>query len=147
MCTISETKLTTTIIVTLSLSMRKPISRSSVPTVAQRYSDHSNGSTPFIAMPWNIHAESRNEAATPSMVIQCAPARPTWRPNRPATMAPNSGASTITRTAVCIGGAQPFIAFRSTTFIVRRLRNTTTSMARPMADSAAATVSMKKTKT
>src|SRR5690625_1268280 len=30
------------------------------------------------------------------MVTVCAPARPTWRPNRPATMAPSSGASTMT---------------------------------------------------
>src|SRR5690606_38534551 len=29
------------------------------------------------------------------MVTDCAPTRPTWRPNRPATMAPNSGARTI----------------------------------------------------
>src|SRR5690606_506610 len=29
------------------------------------------------------------------MVTDCAPTRPTWRPKRPATMAPSSGASTI----------------------------------------------------
>src|SRR5687767_12050307 len=33
-------------------------------------------------------------AATPSRVTVCAPMRPTCRPNRPAMMLPNSGAST-----------------------------------------------------
>src|SRR5690606_8182512 len=34
------------------------------------------------------------------MVTDCAPTRPTWRPNRPAMMAPNSGASTIASSTV-----------------------------------------------
>src|SRR3546814_11760681 len=34
------------------------------------------------------------------MVIQCEPARPTWRPNRPARIAPASGASTIASSTV-----------------------------------------------
>src|SRR5690606_28425307 len=33
--------------------------------------------------------------ATPRIVTVCAPARPTWRPNSPATMEPSSGASTM----------------------------------------------------
>src|SRR5690606_28015932 len=44
------------------------------------------------------------------MVAVCAPTRPTWRPNRPATIAPNSGASTIaTRTAFEITISMPGI--------------------------------------
>src|SRR3546814_18564878 len=39
-------------------------------------------------------------AATPRIVIQCEPARPTWRPNRPARIAPASGASTIASSTV-----------------------------------------------
>ena len=42
---------------------------------------------------------------------------------------------------------QPFRLSRSSTWMVFRLRNSTTRMARPIADSAAATVSTKKTKT
>src|SRR5690606_364056 len=34
--------------------------------------------------------------ATPRIVTQCAPARPTWRPNRPAMAEPNSGARAMT---------------------------------------------------
>src|SRR3546814_11626768 len=34
------------------------------------------------------------------MVIQCEPARPTWRPNRPARIAPASGARTIASSTV-----------------------------------------------
>src|SRR5690606_38009153 len=54
-----------------------------------------NGSAPCS----NCHstcAESAKLTATPRMVTQWAPARPTLRPNRPATMAPNSGARAIT---------------------------------------------------
>jgi hypothetical protein len=43
--------------------------------------------------------------------------------------------------------AQPFIESSSATLIVARLRNSTTRMARPIADSAAATVRMKNTNT
>src|SRR3546814_13743840 len=39
-------------------------------------------------------------AATPRSVIQCEPARPTLRPNRPARIAPASGASTIASSTV-----------------------------------------------
>ena len=42
---------------------------------------------------------------------------------------------------------QPFSVFRSSTLMLRRSRNSTTRMARPMADSAAATVSTKNTNT
>jgi len=38
-----------------------------------------------------------NETATPAMVTMWAPVRPTSLPNRPATIAPNNGASGTTR--------------------------------------------------
>ncbi len=44
-------------------------------------------------------------------------------------------------------GGQPFRLSRSSTLMVSRLRNSTTRMARPIADSAAATVRMKNTNT
>src|SRR5690606_30724889 len=39
------------------------------------------------------------------MVTVCAPARPTWRPNRPATMAPTRGAKAARRYAVFMSSA------------------------------------------
>src|SRR5690606_13321593 len=39
--------------------------------------------------------ENAQLSATPRMVTVCAPARPTWRPKKPATIAPSSGASTM----------------------------------------------------
>src|SRR3546814_7983838 len=49
-------------------------------------------------------------AATPRIVIQCEPARPTWRPNRPARIAPASGARTIASSTVFeIANSMPVI--------------------------------------
>ena len=41
--------------------------------------------------------EQKNDSATPRLVIQWAPARPMVLPKKPATMAPNSGASGMIR--------------------------------------------------
>src|SRR5690606_19296805 len=48
----------------------------------------------------STQAENAQLTATPRMVTVCAPARPTWRPNRPATIAPSSGASTMSSRCV-----------------------------------------------
>jgi hypothetical protein len=45
----------------------------------------------------NTTTEPTKDTSTPRIVTQCAPARPTARPNSPATMAPASGASGMTR--------------------------------------------------
>ena len=90
----------------------------------------------------------------PRMVSTCAPRRPITLPNRPAAIEPTSGArgtasSELRESSDMVGISpdQPLRVSRSLTLIARRLRKTSTRMARPMADSAAATVRMKKTKT
>src|SRR5678815_3753147 len=47
---------------------------------------------PSTATTYRTQAEIRNETRTPRMVTVCAPARPICLPNRPATIAPTSGA-------------------------------------------------------
>src|ERR1700704_2863534 len=88
MCTISETKVTTTIISTVSRSMRTPLS--------------------LFKTCMKTKTEQTNETSTARIVTRCAPARPITRPKRPATIAPNSGASGMIRYRVFIPVVLPF---------------------------------------
>src|SRR3546814_19101147 len=54
-----------------------------------------NGAAPCPTSCHSTHADITKLAATPRMVTTCAPARPILRPNRPAMIAPSSGASTM----------------------------------------------------
>src|SRR5436309_8096168 len=47
---------------------------------------------PSTATAYRTQSEIRNETSTPRIVTVCAPARPICLPNRPATIAPTSGA-------------------------------------------------------
>src|SRR6478672_3350671 len=51
---------------------------------------------PSTATTYSTQAEIRNEIRTPRIVTVCAPARPICLPNRPATIAPMSGATGTT---------------------------------------------------
>ena len=93
----SETKETTTIIVTLSSSMRNPTAISRSPMVPQVYTAPSNAGLPATMMSQYATPESTVDTATARIVTRCAPERPITRPNSPATSAPSSGASTIHR--------------------------------------------------
>src|SRR5258708_39820998 len=109
--------------------------------------------------------EARHEIATDAMVTECAKARPSFQPRNPASTAPTSGENAAIQESVkrSMGfffcwlflapraaglvslRAYPFRLSRSATLIDLRLRNSATNIARPMADSAAATVRMKNT--
>ena len=93
-------------------------------------------------------SDRAQETATAAQVTVCTPARPMRRPPRPAMTAASSGSSGTAISAVgFMAGGQPFSVFRSSTLMLRRSLNSTTRMASPMADSAAATVRMKNTNT
>jgi len=87
-----------------------------------------------------------DEEATARQVTVCAPARPISLPPRPAITPAASGSSGMASSTVGFT-VQPFRVFRSSTLMLRRSRNSTTRIASPMADSAAATVRMKNTNT
>src|SRR3970282_143193 len=54
-----------------------------------------NGDAPCSTSCHNTYDDSTKLVATPRMVTLCAPTRPTLLPNRPAMIAPSSGASTM----------------------------------------------------
>ena len=58
------------------------------------------GAAPSPTSWYRMYDDSAQAAATPRIVTVCAPARPTWRPKKPATIAPSSGASTMTSSIV-----------------------------------------------
>src|SRR5690242_4519175 len=53
-----------------------------------------NGAAPCPTSCHSTYIDSAQLSATPAMVTVCAPTRPILRPNRPARIAPSSGAST-----------------------------------------------------
>jgi hypothetical protein len=71
--------------------MRKPISKRVPPETSQVYTEPLN-TCPSSARE-KITQDAAKETATPRIVTQCAPARPTALPPSPATIAPASGAS------------------------------------------------------
>jgi hypothetical protein len=92
-------------------------------------------------------SDSAKETADAGDRDRVRPARPIARPNRPATIAGGERQQRARWRGAMSFHAQPFSASRSSTLMLRRLRNSTTRIARPIADSAAATVRMKNTKT
>src|SRR6266403_2777252 len=95
-CTASDTKLTTSIIVAVSASIRNPTFMRTVPTWVQVYRSASIGCRASTTC-WNTKPDATVAAATPRMATECAPRRPMARPSRPAITAPASGASATTR--------------------------------------------------
>ena len=95
MCTISETKVTTTIIIAVRLSIRKPTSNFRLPMTAQLYS------VPLKRLPASTSLRTTKEATremqTPRIAIQWVSVRPMLRPKNPAMMAPTSGANGTSR--------------------------------------------------
>ncbi|MNT10554.1 hypothetical protein D3C72_1453920 [compost metagenome] len=103
MCTISETKVTTTIIIAVSESTRKPTSIFRLPMAIHSYTVPLKPA-PFITSSSTI-TDSTKEMATPRIVAVCATILPprdseenrskNLVPNRPAIAEPTSGASGI----------------------------------------------------
>ncbi len=95
MCTISETKVTTTIIIAVRLSIRKPTSNLRSPISAQLYS------VPLNTLPartsFSTTSEAIREMKTPRIAIQWVSVRPMERPKKPAMIAPTSGANGTSR--------------------------------------------------
>src|SRR4051794_16503872 len=75
----------------------KPTCASKAPTWKTVYRFWLNGEAPCPTSWYSTQPESAQLTPTPRMVIQCAPALPTWRPNNPATMLPSNGARTTAR--------------------------------------------------
>ncbi len=96
MWTIRDTNDTTNIIITVSGSIRKPISKRRLPEVAHVYSAPLKV-LPFTMTSCAITQLASKATATPRMVAVWAPARPMVLPNRPASSAPASGASGTSR--------------------------------------------------
>ena len=90
----------------------------------------------------NAMIESPSAPNMPAQVTSCAGRSPMARFPKPAMRLPSSGRKTI---AAYIR-PYPFIRLISSTAMLPRLRKYTTRMARPMAASAAATVSTKSAK-
>src|SRR5258705_10832095 len=106
--------------------------------------------------------EATKEIATERIADQCANDRPSFHPRKPASAAPTRGEKAAINDNVIklilVSSAfpwflpstpdpQPFKLPRSSTLIDRRFLKSATRIARPMADSAAATVRMKNTNT
>ncbi len=91
MCTISDTNVTTSIIVVVNGSSRKPSANWTSATCAHVYT------LPLNALPartsCQITYDATIEAATPRMHSQCDTLRPSLAPNRPTTIDAASGAS------------------------------------------------------
>src|SRR5438105_2105095 len=96
MCTISETKVTTTIMSDVSRSIMKPTSKRASPTVSHVYTAELKLS-PFSTSPKITH-EARNESSTEKIAAVCAPCRVMRLPPSPAMRAPRSGANAATMT-------------------------------------------------
>ncbi len=78
-------------------STRNPTSRRKPSTTIHVYIEALKVSPPSILMCLKTNIESTQEIATPIMVTQCAPLRPTFEPNKPAMIDPISGDNTIQR--------------------------------------------------
>src|SRR5437870_9354515 len=94
--------------------------------------------------------EAKKEIATERIADQCANARPSFQPRNPASIAPTSGENaaiqeSAIKSIVVLspprrrGPDYPFRLQRSSTLMDLRFLNNATRIARPMADSAAAT--------
>src|SRR6267142_5814320 len=92
MWTMSDTKLTTAIIIAVSPSTRKPTSIFRPPSTIHSYTVPLKRA-PSTATDLSTIADRMKEMSTPRMVAVWAPRRPTALPKKPATMAPASGAS------------------------------------------------------
>ena len=116
---------------------------------------------PSTATLYKVMAEMTKEINTPKMVTLWLTPRPMRRPPKavpkmPARAEPSSGAKGTIKSWVAFkvlfmmwSGqcCQPLRLSSSSTWMLVLLRNNKTKMARPMADSAAATVRIKKTNT
>src|SRR6266851_6648908 len=89
MCTISDTKVTTAIIVTVRRSMRNPTWKRKVSPAAHVYTSPSRRA-PCITCQ-SAASEAANEIATDRIADQCANALPSFQPKKPASAAPTSG--------------------------------------------------------
>ena len=106
----------------------------------------------------SVMAESTKATNTPRMVSPCEARRPSKLPPKrvpktPTNNEPTNGASGTAnrvdtdKVAALMVYCYPLSELSSSTLILDLLRNSRTRIARPMADSAAATVRMKNTKT
>src|SRR6185312_10877506 len=98
MWTISETKVTTVIIVTVRRSMRKPTWRRKSSPAIHVYTAESSRA-PFHTCR-SAATEAAKEIATERIVTQCENARPSFQPRKPARMDPTSGAKAATQERV-----------------------------------------------
>src|SRR5712692_273582 len=89
MCTISDTKVTTAIIVTVRRSMRNPTWKRKVSPAAHVYTSPSRRA-PCITCQ-SAASEAANEIATDRIADQCANALPSFQPKKPASAAPTRG--------------------------------------------------------
>src|SRR3954469_17104692 len=86
----SETNVTTHIIVTVRRSTRKPTCRRQPSPCSQVYTDWSM-EAPFFTCRKQA-TDAANESATDRIALQCAKARPSFQPRKPARAAPTRGA-------------------------------------------------------
>jgi hypothetical protein len=94
-CTISDTNVTTSIIVAVSGSIRNPIASLKSPETSHAYT------SPLKAWPActsrAMTIDATNAAATPRMHSQCETLRPIFGPHRPTTIDATSGANGTSR--------------------------------------------------
>ena len=134
----NDTQVTTIIITAVSVSNFSAHDTSSVPDWIQ-CSTVMVVAFPSMATSLKIRAEQAAEMPNNVQVTSCAPRSPMKRPKKPATIEPSSGRKTAATN--CIAD-YPLSWLISSTAMVPRLRKKTTTIARPMAASAAATVRM-----
>src|SRR5947209_3461768 len=91
MCTISDTKVTTAIIIADRPSTRKPTSIFRSPRTIHSYTVPLKRA-PSMATHFSTIADTMNDTSTPRMATLCAPRRPIALPKKPAMTAPASGA-------------------------------------------------------
>src|SRR6185312_400694 len=101
MCTINETKVTTTNISAVRWSTRNPTWKATPSETPHWYTVRLASAMLPCSIPTSTQAESRNETPTPAMVSQWAAGRGMKRMPRPATSAAASGASTISNRTLC----------------------------------------------
>ncbi len=149
-CTHSETNVTTHIISAVSSSTRKPTCMSMPSLTSQVYTVSLKVCASWKKIEPATCADMPKEMATPAMVRVCATQRGRHAAEQAREMmAASQRQQRNGEQQSWVQGlvhAQPFRVLRSSTLMLRRSRNSTTRMARPMADSAAATVSTKNTK-
>ncbi len=100
----SDTNVTTSIIVTVSGSMRKPTASLRSPDRIHVYTSPLNTWPAMTSR--KATAEASIAIATPRMHSQCETLRPSFGPNRPTTIAPASGARGTARYSVGVAMAR-----------------------------------------